>query len=183
MLFVEANKICTLRFHRVIRNLCYHIPTRDWIIRTILSIIERSNMQPKQNEQLQTISNRPHWLNIRLDAALGNRNNIFIIKRKCSSNDEEMQIDETSDEITNAMISEYSIAIHPQAAHVVCRHALDLLIALAKNFPANFLPIKKKSTKVNKTEEKIDENQPSTSKSEKSNGTVCIPIIIATQSK
>lgn len=163
LLFVEANKICTLRFHRVIRNLCYHIPTRDWIIRTILSIIERSNIQPKQNEQQQTISNRPHWLNIRLDAALGNRNNIFIIKKKCHSVDEQMEVDDSSDEITNALINEFSIAIHPQAAQVVCRHALDLLIALAKNFPANFLPIKKKTT--NNTKPTIDENQPSTSSS------------------
>lgn len=165
LLFVEATKMCTLRFHRVIRNLCYHSPTRDWIIRTILSIIERSNIQPKPNEQ-QIVSNRPHWLNIRLDAALGNRNNVFIIKKKRQSSDEEMQVDETSDEMTNAMINDYSIAIHPQAAQVVCRHALDLLIALAKNFPANFLPIKKKPNTSNKPV--IDENQPSTSSSVRS---------------
>lgn len=156
LLFVEANKMCTLRFHRVIRILCSHIPTRDWIIRTILSIIERSNMQLRHCEQLQTISNRPHWLNIRLDAALGNRNNIFIIKKLHDSSEDDMQIDDTSE----FSASEYSIAIHPQAAQIVCRHALELLIALAKNFPANFLPIKKKARQ---TETNIDENQPSTS--------------------
>lgn len=163
LLFVEANKICTLRFHRVIRILCSHIPTRDWIIRTILSIIERSNMQSKSNEQLQTISNRPHWLNIRLDAALGNRNNIFIIKKIRNLNDDEMQIDDATELSSN----EYSIAIHPQAAQIVCRHALELLISLAKNFPANFLPIKKKP-RTNKTDSNIDENQPSTSSSGRS---------------
>lgn len=163
LLFVEANKICTLRFHRVIRILCSHIPTRDWIIRTILSIIERSNMQSKSNEQLQTISNRPHWLNIRLDAALGNRNNIFIIKKIRNLNDDEMQIDDATD----LSSKEYSIAIHPQAAQIVCRHALELLISLAKNFPANFLPIKKKP-RTNKTDSNIDENQPSTSSSGRS---------------
>lgn len=163
LLFVEANKICTLRFHRVIRILCSHIPTRDWIIRTILSIIERSNMQSRQGEQLQAVSNRPHWLNIRLDAALGNRNNIFIIKKLQHSTNNEMQIDEAT-EITS---NEYTIAIHPQAAQIVCRHALELLISLAKNFPANFLPIKKKSCS-NKTETNIDENQPSTSSSGRS---------------
>lgn len=164
LLFVEANKICTLRFHRVIRILCSHIPTRDWIIRTILSIIERSNQQSRQSEQLQTISNRPHWLNIRLDAALGNRNNIFIIKKiHHTKNDDAMQVDDAT-EITS---SEYSIAIHPQAAQIVCRHALELLISLAKNFPANFLPIKKKG-RTNKTETNLDENQPSTSSSARS---------------
>lgn len=162
LLFVEANKICTLRFHRVIRILCSHIPTRDWIIRTILSIIERSNIQPRHGDQIQTISNRPHWLNIRLDAALGNRNNIFIIKKTRHSQDEEMQIDDANESTSN----DYTIAIHPQAAQIVCRHALELLIALAKNFPGNFLPIKKKS-RTNKTDTNIDENQPSTSSSAK----------------
>lgn len=160
LLFVEANKICTLRFHRVIRILCSHLPTRDWIIRTILSIIERSNQQSRLNEQLQTVSNRPHWLNIRLDAALGNRNNIFIIKKLRHSKDEAMQIDDVNELSSN----EYSIAIHPQAAQIVCRHALELLISLAKNFPSNFLPIKKKGRN-NKNETNIDESQPSTSSS------------------
>lgn len=163
LLFVEANKICTLRFHRVIRILCSHIPTRDWIIRTILSIIERSNMHLRQGEQLQTISNRPHWLNIRLDAALGNRNNIFIIKRIHHNTNEDIQMDD----VTELSSDEYTIAIHPQAAQIVCRHALELLISLAKNFPANFLPIKKK-TRSTKTETNIDENQPSTSNSVRS---------------
>lgn len=172
LLFVEANKICTLRFHRVIRNLCYHIPTRDWIIRTILSIIERSNYNPRQNDQQQMISNRPYWLNIRLDAALGNRNNIFIIKRKCHANDDDMEVDEIFND--TSAIDEYSIAIHPQAAQTVCRHALDLLIALAKNFPANFLPIKRKSMNTNnKPAQSMDESQPSTSKSEPTDTTVC----------
>ena len=33
-----------------------------------------------------------------------------------------------------------SIAVHPQAAPVVCRHTLDVLISLAKSFPIHFLP-------------------------------------------
>lgn len=164
LLFVEANKICTLRFHRVIRILCSHIPTRDWIIRTILSIIERSNLQSRYNEQLQAVSNRPHWLNIRLDAALGNRNNIFIIKKIQNTNDDEMQIDGAPTTASN----QYTIAIHPQAAQIVCRHALELLISLAKNFPSNFLPIKKKSRSDKTESSNIDENQPSTSGSGRS---------------
>lgn len=163
LLFVEANKICTLRFHRVIRILCSHIPTRDWIIRTILSIIERSNLQSRYSEQLQAVSNRPHWLNIRLDAALGNRNNIFIIKKMQSASDDEMQVDGAP-----TSSNQYTIAIHPQAAQIVCRHALELLISLAKNFPSNFLPIKKKSRSDKTESSNIDENQPSTSGSGRS---------------
>ena len=33
-----------------------------------------------------------------------------------------------------------SIAVHPQAAPVVCRHTLEVLISLAKSFPIHFLP-------------------------------------------
>lgn len=177
LLFVEANKNCTFRFHRVIRNLCYHIPTRDWIIRTILSIIERSNINPKHNEPHQTISNRPYWLNIRLDAALGNRNNIFIIKKNCHANELEvdaMEVDETPSD--GSATDDFSIAIHPQAAQTVCRHALELLIVLAKNFPVNFLPIKKKPAKgtTKPTDQCMDESQPSTSKAEASDAIVCI---------
>ena len=32
------------------------------------------------------------------------------------------------------------MAVHPQAAPVVCRHTLEVLISLAKNFPIHFLP-------------------------------------------
>lgn len=163
LLFIEANKVCTLRFHRVIRNLCYHVPTRDWIIRTILSIIARSNVQAKANDHLQTTSNRPHWLNIRLDAALGNRNNIFIIQKKRSMDASSEDEDSDSEDNANSILNKYSIQIHPQAAQIVCRHALDLLIPLAKNFPANFLPIKKKAATSGTTQK--DNNQPSTSTS------------------
>lgn len=170
LLFIEANKVCTLRFHRVIRNLCYHVPTRDWIIRTILSIIARSNVQAKANDPQQTTSNRPHWLNIRLDAALGNRNNIFIIQKKRTMDTSSEDDDSDSDDIANAILNKYSIQIHPQAAQIVCRHALDLLIPLAKNFPANFLPIKKKGSSSGgaggssaSATNKNDNNQPSTS--------------------
>ena len=34
----------------------------------------------------------------------------------------------------------FSIAVHPQAAPVVCRHTLEVLISLAKSFPIHFLP-------------------------------------------
>lgn len=156
LLFVEASKICTLRFHRVIRNLCYHIPTRDWIIRTILSIIEKSNVQPNSQNDLLAIGNRPYWLNIRLDAALGNRNNVFTIQRVRRQNIDNSANDDNYDTF---------IAIHPQAAHIVCRHALDLLISLAKNFPANFLPIKKSSNQTKREKPVRQEDQPGTSTS------------------
>lgn len=43
LLFVDEPKINTLRLHRVIRNLCYHGSTREWVVKALLSIMERSN--------------------------------------------------------------------------------------------------------------------------------------------
>lgn len=48
LLFVDEPKINTLRLHRVIRNLCYHGNTREWVVRALLSIMERSNDENKE---------------------------------------------------------------------------------------------------------------------------------------
>lgn len=47
LLFVDEPKINTLRLHRVIRNLCYHGSTREWVVKALLSIMERSNDENK----------------------------------------------------------------------------------------------------------------------------------------
>ena len=33
LLFIDDSKINTTRLHRILRNLCYHGPTRDWVVR------------------------------------------------------------------------------------------------------------------------------------------------------
>ena len=42
MLFVDEPRLQTARLHRVLRNLCYHAPTRAWIVRSLLSILHRT---------------------------------------------------------------------------------------------------------------------------------------------
>jgi E3 ubiquitin-protein ligase HUWE1 len=42
LLFVEEPKLNTIRLHRVLRNLCYHIPTRQWVIQSLLAIMEKT---------------------------------------------------------------------------------------------------------------------------------------------
>lgn len=137
LMFLDEQKFNSNRLQRVIRNLCYHVPTRNWIINALLSIIERSNESTEKptSPDFLHVASRPLWLNIRLDAALGARNNVFIIKRD-------------RDTISDVDGGNYEITIHVQAAQIICRHALDLLILLSKSFPVNFLP--KKSTKKTK---------------------------------
>ncbi|XP_058874630.1 E3 ubiquitin-protein ligase HUWE1 [Acipenser ruthenus] len=43
LLFVDEPKLNTSRLHRVLRNLCYHTQTRGWVIRSLLSILQRSS--------------------------------------------------------------------------------------------------------------------------------------------
>ncbi len=43
LLFIDDSKLNTTRLHKILRNLCYHAPTRDWVIKCLLSILERAN--------------------------------------------------------------------------------------------------------------------------------------------
>ncbi|XP_060516281.1 E3 ubiquitin-protein ligase HUWE1 isoform X2 [Cylas formicarius] len=149
LLFTDDPHLNKLRLHRVIRNLCYHNPTREWIINALLAIIDKS-VHVKQDENLNKPSRkvpRPgplisklltdakhlqtggNWLTIRMEAALGCAANVFLVSKVSGKK---------ADRISGSAI----ISIHPQAAPIVCKNALDLFTALAKAFPSCLLPIK-----------------------------------------
>lgn len=148
LLFVDDPKLNTGRLHRVIRNLCYHVPTRDWVVKALLSIIEKSVYvktddtlnKPKRPKpgplcsklvtDARTIGNGANWLNIRLEAALGCHASVFIVNRATGKR--------------NDKSNPSTISIHPQAAPVVAKNALDLFTSLAKSFPTFLLPLKTK---------------------------------------
>lgn len=155
LLFIDDPNISTLRLYRVIRNLCFHIPTRKWIIKSLLSIIMRCNeesmehyLEPSANTRSSKMTQRDDekvkWLKLRLDSALGGRANVFLKKYEKS--------------LGNGS----PLTIHPKASPTVCRHTLELLIFLAKSFPIHFLPAKKPSTSGSASESN-DEPMPSTS--------------------
>merc|ERR1712142_130415 len=157
LLFIDDAKLNTTRLHRILRNLCYHAPTRDWVVKCLLSILEKANVGSENATQLVdpvgSGSNTPtpakmrksmsrnsdvkdnrttgqtSWLNISMDAALGFRANVFQVQRSQSSSGKKSSSGNLA-----------SIAVHPQAAPVVCRHTLEVLISLAKSFPIHFLP-------------------------------------------
>ncbi|XP_076049070.1 HECT, UBA and WWE domain containing E3 ubiquitin protein ligase 1 isoform X2 [Oratosquilla oratoria] len=196
LLFVDEPKLNTSRLHRVLRNLCHHTPTRDWVIKALLSIIERcgdptqSCSRTSGSFQLATeilapaglcltpdggmgkgaISKKgsrgdvtpvmsstpiwrsearapapPSWLSMSMDAALGCRANIFQIQRS-----------HYSGKRTSVNALSNTVHIHPQASPLVCRHALDTLISLAKSFPSHFLPHQAKSKENTEESNKSD---------------------------
>ena len=50
LLFIDA-KLNTTRLHRIPRSLCYHAPTRDWVVRCLLSILEKASVGSSIIEQ------------------------------------------------------------------------------------------------------------------------------------
>lgn len=163
LLFIDEPKLNTGRLHRVLRNLCYHPPTRDWIVRSLLSIVQRTGECQKGEQEIHSTGGRPKrsgsktgdirgevrahtsWLSISLDAALGCRANVFQIQRPSGG--------KRSDKCSSTP----SVTIHPQASPVVIRHALDTLIYLAKSFPNHFVPAKVKEAKCGEERTKTKE--------------------------
>ncbi|XP_017113044.1 E3 ubiquitin-protein ligase HUWE1 isoform X3 [Drosophila elegans] len=119
-LFVEDQKVNSMRLHRVIRNLCHHEPTRDWIINALISIVQKTN-EDNANFGAGQAGGKPEWLKLRVDAAFGYKSNIFLINRLYEG-------------------SARSISINPQAAQMIVRNCLDLLFVLAKHYPSSFVP-------------------------------------------
>ena len=161
LLFIDA-KLNTTRLHRIPRSLCYHAPTRDWVVRCLISILEKANVgssiieQPaagggpspsgleasatptpvklrksmsgkekeakaeKEEKRGGGSGGQNSWLNISMDAALGFRANVFQVTRYCGQSGKK------------SSSSSASISVHPQAAPIVCRHTLEVLISLAK---------------------------------------------------
>ena len=165
LLFIDDTKLNTTRLHRILRNLCYHAPTRDWVIKCLLSILEKANCCTETSagggasaaEPLALTSTTPtpaklrkstskggstpgepprgssqtSWLNISMDAALGFRANVFQVQRPSNSGGKKS---------SSNVMSVSNINVHPQAAPVVCKNTLEVLISLAKSFSIHFLP-------------------------------------------
>jgi len=156
LLFIDDAKLNTTRLHRILRNLCYHAPTRDWVVKCLLSILEKANLVAEPAAPLEPAASTPtpaklrkgmakgekekekaeargggqnSWLNISMDAALGFRANVFQVTRAGGTGGKK-----------SGGAAGASITVHPQAAPVVCRHTLEVLISLAKGFPVHFLP-------------------------------------------
>lgn len=181
LLFVEEPKLNLSRLHRVLRNICFHMPTRHWLVSTLIAILQHSKESLDEEREAENsmdyktttpsilVKQKPggkqkklpisfssdnrnlSWLSIKLDAALGSRASIFRVVKPVR-----MQ------EIGGAKRKRYanvdcSVYIHPQASPIVCRHIVDTLLMLAKFFPQHFVSTSLRSIK------NESENRPSQS--------------------
>ena len=151
LLFLDQNKLHNNRLHRIVKNLSQHLPTRAWILSSLLAVIRETSSsatppplpsstcpmpppltpgrQANYGESSLTTSTpvvphftTPHWLNISVNAALGSHARIF-------------QFEHSGKIGTNAKVH-----IHPLAGITVCNNILDLLVFLARQFPSSFIP-------------------------------------------
>jgi hypothetical protein len=44
LLFVPDNTVALSRLHRLVRNVCYHAQTRQWVIQSLLQIVDRAKL-------------------------------------------------------------------------------------------------------------------------------------------
>uniref|UniRef100_A0A7N9B172 E3 ubiquitin-protein ligase HUWE1 n=1 Tax=Mastacembelus armatus TaxID=205130 RepID=A0A7N9B172_9TELE len=168
LLFVDEPKLNTSRLHRVLRNLCYHSQTRGWVIRSLLSILQRSSesevcvetsrledSRGKRSIQggcggkgstTSSISSSSSSSSLELLNRVESRSSSQLswlsvsmdAALGCRTNIFQIQRASGRKHADRHSTGGSTVHIHPQAAPVVCRHVLDTLIQLAKVFPSHF---------------------------------------------
>ncbi|CAM4784526.1 unnamed protein product [Rotaria magnacalcarata] len=148
LLFMNDARLNFPCLKNVVKNLCRHQLTRQWIIKALLSIINKStgvtecdeptstpgaptlihkSLTINNNEnEIEKITNiNPSWLTINFERAFGIRTNVFRIEHcghtKCYDS--------------------MRFSVHAQACPTVCRQVLESLTILAESFPEQFLSL------------------------------------------
>ncbi|XP_072102563.1 E3 ubiquitin-protein ligase HUWE1 isoform X5 [Mobula birostris] len=183
LLFVDEPKLNTSRLHRVLRNLCYHAQTRGWVIRSLLSILQRSSESelcvetPRHTDEkgkraakagAGSAAHEPRPLDLlhKMEAKTTSQLSWLSVSMDaalgCRTNIFQIQRSGGRKHSERHVGCGSTVHIHPQAAPVVCRHVLDTLIQLAKVFPSHFTQQKAKETSIETDKEKLSK-QPVTS--------------------
>ncbi|KAH9407759.1 E3 ubiquitin-protein ligase huwe1 [Tyrophagus putrescentiae] len=136
LFFVSDASTSIARLHRLVRNVCYHLPTRQWVISSLLEILERAKLSATEQKFYSTsdetfakygIQNRQvSWLSLVFESAFSVKMNVFQLDPSKAS----------TRECYSAVVH-----IHPQAVPFVCRKVLDILIYIAKSFPDDFITV------------------------------------------
>uniref|UniRef100_A0A5F8GGW4 E3 ubiquitin-protein ligase HUWE1 n=1 Tax=Monodelphis domestica TaxID=13616 RepID=A0A5F8GGW4_MONDO len=168
LLFVDEPKLNTSRLHRVLRNLCYHGQTRLWVIRSLLSILQRSSESELCIETPKVTTTEEKGKKAAKSCPTGSHDSRpldLLHKMESKSSSQLSWLSVSMDAALGCRTNIFQIQravgrkhtekhagcgstvhIHPQAAPVVCRHVLDTLIQLAKVFPSHFTQQRTKET-------------------------------------
>ncbi|XP_071445079.1 E3 ubiquitin-protein ligase HUWE1 isoform X2 [Hetaerina americana] len=168
LLFVDEPRLNSGRLHRVVRNLCFNPTTREWLLKTLLSVFDRcgTSKHPQHDASTNEYSSKNKRQSSRLLLqAQNNESSGCATPRSadvrtlvptwlnigvdaalgCKANIFSMQRPSGkrgADKLGAASAAAATLTIHPLAAPSVCKHTLELLIVLAKPFPSYYLPMK-----------------------------------------
>ncbi|XP_058569374.1 E3 ubiquitin-protein ligase HUWE1 isoform X8 [Neofelis nebulosa] len=195
LLFVDEPKLNTSRLHRVLRNLCYHAQTRHWVIRSLLSILQRSSESelcietPKVSSSEEkgkksskscgsgSHEHRPLDLLHKMESKSSNQLSWLSVSMDaalgCRTNIFQIQRSGGRKHTEKHASSGSTVHIHPQAAPVVCRHVLDTLIQLAKVFPSHFTQQRTKETNCESDRERGSKQACSPCSSQSTSSGIC----------
>ncbi|VFV46722.1 e3 ubiquitin-protein ligase huwe1 [Lynx pardinus] len=195
LLFVDEPKLNTSRLHRVLRNLCYHAQTRHWVIRSLLSILQRSSESElcietpklssgeekgkKSSKSCGSSSHehRPLDLLHKMESKSSNQLSWLSVSMDaalgCRTNIFQIQRSGGRKHTEKHASSGSTVHIHPQAAPVVCRHVLDTLIQLAKVFPSHFTQQRTKETNCESDRERGSKQACSPCSSQSTSSGIC----------
>lgn len=157
LLFIDDARLNFARLQKVLKNLCHHTQTRHWIIKALLSIMNKSTgrteyegptstpgaptlilKNPSVNNQSQTtvVSNTGNE-----NQQIKNINPAWLTINFESAFGARTNVFKIQRVGMNKRHSSIQISVHGQACPIVCRQVLESLIILAKNFPEQFLPL------------------------------------------
>ncbi|XP_037677061.1 E3 ubiquitin-protein ligase HUWE1-like isoform X1 [Choloepus didactylus] len=195
LVFVDEPKLNTSRLHRVLRNLCYHAQTRHWVIRSLLSILQRSSESElcietpklttteekgkKSSKSCGSSShdNRPLDLLHKMESKSSNQLSWLSVSMDaalgCRTNIFQIQRSGGRKHTEKHASSGSTVHIHPQAAPVVCRHVLDTLIQVAKVFPSHFIQQRTKETNCESDRERGSKQACSPCSSQSTSSGIC----------
>ncbi|UXI19882.1 hypothetical protein NH340_JMT05825 [Sarcoptes scabiei] len=137
LLFLNENVINVIRLQRLIKNLCYHQQSRQWVIQSLLEIIKNAIysadnkshfIKPEQSNRNFSEKQMVSWNSIYINSSFGSKTKVF-----CAND-----IDRDTNKLSPS-VNSYSIIIHPQVSFFVCKNVLDMMIILAKTFPDQFI--------------------------------------------
>ena len=158
LLFIDDPRLNISRLQKLLRNLCNHAQTRHWIIRALLSIINKSTGRSEYDgptttpgaptlvlklssltNQSQTPSNTPPTANE--NQQIKNINPSWLTINFENAFGARTNVFKILRLGQTKRHGSMQISVHAQACPIVCRQVLDSLIILANAFPEQFLPL------------------------------------------
>ncbi len=127
--------------------MCIHGPSREWIIKALLSILEKVSGAPvnsvnsTKSPSSHLASTQPAWLTMSMDGAFGSKTHVFTINRplhKKTSTTPQSKLSITNNNNNNEQNN--SISINLQACPAIFKQILEILSTLARAASFNFFP-------------------------------------------